>query len=97
MEKITQKIKSNPYVSILFAILLGWGVILISKIVATPLAHLIGNEISLNFYTQNVIFKFILLLFSIATILLINKGKLKNYGFALPESFKFRWVLKIHF
>ena len=89
MEKIIQKIKSNPYVSILFAILLGWGVILISKIVATPLAHLIGNEISLNFYTQNVIFKFILLLFSIATILLINKGKLKNYGFALPESFKF--------
>ncbi len=89
METLIQKIKNNPYLSVLIAILLGWLVILLSKLLANSLANILENDINLSFYTKNVVFKFFMLLISIVFILLINKGKLTNYGFKKPVLFKF--------
>jgi len=89
MENVIQRIKGNPYLAVLVAVLMGWLVILISKGSAIPVVNVISGYIPLNFYTKNVIFKFFMLLFSIAAILLINKGNIKNYGFAWPVHFSY--------
>lgn len=89
MENVMDKIRANPYLNVLVALLAGWVVLLVSKSLANPLAMLIGNFFPLNFYTKNVIFKFFILLISLALILLTGKGNWKNWGFVRPVQFRF--------
>ena len=69
---------------------------ILSSNIAKPITAFIKNYLELNFYTQNVIYKLIILLLSIATILLVNKGKLLGYGFNRTQNIKYiSFTLKV--
>ena len=89
MENIIQKIKSNSLLTIVSTIALGLLVLYLTRITGHYFKSIIEKNVELNFYTGNTIGKFFMLIFSIAFILILNKGKLTNYGFTLPTNVKY--------
>ena len=88
MRKYIEKIRLNTWLSVMFAILLGVLVLFLSKYFANILKLEFGKITELNFYTTNVIFKFLMLSISIIIILFINKWSLKEYGFRKSKKIK---------
>ena len=84
MNSLIKKLQENPILAILSTIVLGVIVIEISSLSAKPITAMLENHLALNLYTKNTVFKLFILLYSIIAILLINKGKLSDYGFCKP-------------
>lgn len=83
--KIIDRIQKNVQLTIITSLLLGFIVLMLSQLLAKVSVLFIENYIDLNFYTENVIFKLYVLILSISSILVINRGSLKEYGFRFPE------------
>jgi membrane protease YdiL (CAAX protease family) len=89
MNKLIEDLLKKSWLAIISTILMGATIILLSFAIADPITNIINSHFELNFYTKNTIFKFFILLLSIAAILLVNKGKLSGYGFNRPENIKY--------
>ena len=85
MNSILKHLRENLVFAVLSAIVLGVIVIEISALSAKPITALLESKLALSLYTKNVVLKFFMLLYSIIAILLINKGKLSDYGFNKPN------------
>ena len=93
MKTIIEKIRLNPLLSVVTAILLGILVIQLSRIFGKLVTDQMSN-LSLDTYTKNVSFKFFMLLLSLGFILILNNGSLKSYGFKKIENLKYlRFIL----
>ena len=88
MKTIIEKIRLNPLLSVVTAILLGILVIQLSRIFGKLVTDQMSN-LSLDTYTKNVSFKFFMLLLSLGFILILNNGSLKGYGFKKIENLKY--------
>ena len=82
---IIDRVQNNVKLTIIASLLLGITVLMLSHLLQKSTLLFIENYIELNFYTKNVIFKLYILILSISSILLINRGSLKEYGFRFPE------------
>ncbi|MBI9067971.1 MAG: CPBP family intramembrane metalloprotease [Salinivirgaceae bacterium] len=89
MKQIIQKIQSKPIVAILFILAVGGIVLFLSKISSDAVRSFIQSSDKSNFYSDNVLFKLFILLYSLGSILLLNKGNLKGYGFSIPKKVKY--------
>lgn len=89
MKTIANKKSRSPLVTILTAIALGAIVFFLARSTSRPLVGIIDNQSSGTFYLQNVIFKFFVLIYSVLTILIVNKWSLKNYGFKQAENISY--------
>jgi len=90
-----EKIKTNKFLTIIVAIVLGFFIFRFSNVLANKSISLFENKFELSFYTENVVMKLYMLIMSIIVILLINKGSLKNYGFRGTKNFNYfrmSWV-----
>lgn len=85
MNTIIKRIQNNVILTILTTLFLGITIFFISKLLADITIPFLKNYFELSFYTKNTIFKFYMLILSIITILVINKGSLKNYGFSTAK------------
>ncbi len=88
MKTILQKIKSNVFLSVLFAIVIGLIVLFLSKHFNNILKHNVFENLKLNFYSSNVIFKFSMLFFSLLAIFIVKNDSFKEFGFRAPEKIK---------
>jgi membrane protease YdiL (CAAX protease family) len=88
MKTILQKTKSNLFFSVLFAIAIGLVVLFLSKYLNNILKHNVFENLELNFYSSNVIYKLLLLLFSILAIFILKTDSLKEFGFRASEKIK---------
>lgn len=82
---IISRIQKNLTFTIITSLLLGCVVLLLSQLLQKLSLPFIENYFDLSFYTENVIFKLYVILLSIAFILLVNKGSVKDYGFSIPK------------
>ena len=87
MINVIEKAKKSSLLSIILALAATVLVIELSDLIANPVSGFLKQHFELNFYTGNVISKFFMLLFSVLAILLINGGKLTNFGFNIPHKF----------
>ena len=88
MKTILHKIKSNVILSVIFAIVIGVFVLFLSKYFNGVLKRNVFENLELNFYSGNVIFKFLMLFFSIVIMLILKTDSLKEFGFRAPEKIK---------
>jgi membrane protease YdiL (CAAX protease family) len=87
MNTIIKRIQNNVILTILTTLFLGITIFFISKLLADITIPFFKNYFELNnFYTKNTVFKFYILILSIITILFLNKGSLKNYGFNFSKN-----------
>jgi len=89
MEKVIAFLQKNLFINVISAVLIGASVFLLSSFIAKPISDVIYNHIELDFYSRSYFIKFFILLFSILVILIINKGKLSNYGFQKGKNVKY--------
>ena len=88
MKTILHKIKSNVILSVIFALVIGVFVLFLSKYFNGVLKRNVFENLELNFYSGNVIFKFLMLFFSIVIMLILKTDSLKEFGFRAPEKIK---------
>jgi len=96
MEKVIAFLQKNLFINLISAALIGASVFFLSSFIAKPFSDIVGNHIVLDFYSKNYFVKFFILLFSILIILVVNKGKLSDYGFRRGSDIKyFSFIFKV--
>jgi len=87
MNTIIKRIKNNVILTVLITLFLGVTIFFTSKFLSDITIPFLKNYFELDdFYTKNTVFKFYILILSIITILFLNKGSLKSYGFNLSKN-----------
>jgi membrane protease YdiL (CAAX protease family) len=87
MNMIIKRIQNNVILTVLTTLFLGITIFFTSKFLSDITIPFLENYFELNnFYTKNTVFKFYILILSVITILFLNKGSLKNYGFNLSKN-----------
>ena len=89
MNKVISKIQSNPILATVAILLVGIFVFFSAKYLQDLTINIFDSLADLNFYRSNVIFKTYMLILSVVMILLLNKGKLANYGFKLTKNINY--------
>lgn len=96
MKTFIDKIQKNPWTAVIGAVIIGAAIMFISSAISKPITNIIDKHIGLDFYTRNAIFKFLVLLLTIAVILVVNKGNLTNYGFRKATNINyFKFTLRV--
>lgn len=81
MNTIIKRIQNNVILTILTTLLIGVSIFFTSKFLSNITLPYIKNYFELSSYSENTVIKFYILILSIFTILILNNGSLKNYGF----------------
>jgi membrane protease YdiL (CAAX protease family) len=89
MNTLINKIKENTLLTILVALFLGAFVFITSKYLASWTTPFVEKYIALNYYTQNTIFKFYILILSLIGIWIVNNKSFSNYGFIKPKNINY--------
>ncbi len=87
------KIKNSPLLSILFAIGISAAILFAAQKANGLLSNFTQSITGDSFYFKNVLFKLILLVFTLAAYAIINKGSLKGLGFKKAEPYRFGKLL----
>lgn len=87
MNTIIKKIQHNATLTVIATIFLGTIIFFTSNFLSDISIPFLKNYFELNnFYEKTTVFKAYMLILSIITILFINNGSLKNYGFNLSKN-----------
>jgi membrane protease YdiL (CAAX protease family) len=96
MKQLQQRIKQNATLSVITAVAIGFAIFFMSGVLKDPVFSLLDQHLHLPPYWGNVVLKFFMLVLSIGTILLLNKGNLKSYGFQRSKNIRYiPFVLKV--
>ena len=87
MNTIIKRIQSNPILTVLVTLFLGYTIFFVSGYFSEITIPFFKKFFEINnFYEKSSVLKFYILILSIITILFLNKGSLKNYGFNLSKN-----------
>ncbi|WP_111710126.1 CPBP family intramembrane glutamic endopeptidase [Lutibacter citreus] len=89
MKRIIKKIQNNAILTILTTLILGVAIFFISKFLYDITLPYLKNYFDFSSYSEHTILKFYILILSILTILFLNNGSLKNYGFSTPKNINY--------
>jgi membrane protease YdiL (CAAX protease family) len=89
MNTIIKRIQNNTTLTILTTLLIGITIFLTSFFLNDITLPYIKKYFELNLYSENTVFKFYILILSIFTILILNNGSLKNYGFNTTKNINY--------
>lgn len=89
MNTIIKRIQNNTTLTILFTLLMGITIFLISFFLYKITLPFIKNYFEFSSYSENIILKSYILILSLLSILIINKGSLKNYGFNTAKNINY--------
>ncbi|MDP8202981.1 MAG: CPBP family intramembrane metalloprotease [Candidatus Tenebribacter mawsonii] len=88
------KLLKKPMIVLILVLMLGYVIITCSGKISSQLVKLLPEIFQTDFYLKNISFKFLFVLFSIVTMLLIPTMKLSDFGLKLPKRinyFKLIW------
>lgn len=89
MKTIIKTIQNNAILTILTTLILGVTIFFISKYLSDITLPHINNFFELSEYSENTVLKFYILILSILTIIILNNGSLKNYGFNTSKNINY--------
>lgn len=89
MNTIIKRIQNNVILTVLTTFLLGITIFFTSKFLSDITLPYIKNYFELSVYSENTVFKLYILILSISTILILNNGSLKNYGFNTAKNINY--------
>lgn len=89
MNTIIKRIKNNTILNISSTLLIGITIFLISFFLYKTTLPFIKNYFEFSSYSENIILKSYILILSILTILILNNGTLKNYGFNTAKNINY--------
>ena len=88
------KLMKKPMIVLILVLMLGYIIITGSSKISSQLVKLLPEIFQTDFYLKNIGYKFLFVVFSIVTMLLIPKMKLSDFGLKLPKKinyFKLTW------
>ena len=88
------KLLKRPMIVLILVLMLGYIILTGSGKISSQLVKLLPEIFQTDFYLKNIGLKFLFVLFSIVTMLLIPKMKLSDFGLKLPKRinyFKLIW------
>ena len=89
MNKLIEKIRQNPILSVAFIVIIVWAARYFLKPITNSVADIISEYTELTIYTKGSVRKFFMLVFSLLGILLVNKGSFRGYGFSKPKNIRY--------
>jgi len=89
MNTIIKRIQNNTILTILSTLLMGITIFLISFFLYKITLPFIKNYFEFSSYSENIILKSYILILSLLSILIINNGSLKNYGFNTAKNINY--------
>ncbi|PIE77851.1 MAG: hypothetical protein CSA15_11180 [Candidatus Delongbacteria bacterium] len=97
MENSFKKITNSKFV-IIWVSLISIGIFIGSIFIANPISNILINDYGIDFNTKQSIFKITILIISVISMLILNKGNLKEFGFKKPKPisyFKLTWLTAV--
>ena len=79
------KLLKKPMIILILVLMLGYVILTGSGKISSQLVKLLPEIFQTDFYLKNIASKFLLVVFSIVTMLLIPKMKLSDFGLNLPK------------
>ncbi|MBN1990661.1 MAG: CPBP family intramembrane metalloprotease [Bacteroidales bacterium] len=89
MNTLVEYLKKNPWRAVISAIVIGLAIKLVSTILSKISIDAVEPFWEMSFYIKNAIYKLYMLILSVTTILLVNKGNLNGYGFNRAQNIKY--------
>ncbi len=94
MTNTFQKITQSRF-SLIIAFVLAIGIYIASQFIMRPIAEMLINDFQIDFNTRQSTLKIVILILSIAAMLILNKGSLKEFGFTKPKPINYYKLILI--